>query len=51
MGEATGAVPSILHGGPLTLADGRQPGIVDDEMDAAAPGDTTQRQVEPLVTP
>ena len=42
---------SMFHGGPFTFAHHREPGTVDDKMDAGARGDATQREVEPLRPP
>ena len=37
---------SMFHGGPFTVTHHREPGTVDDQMDAGAREDTTQRQIE-----
>ncbi len=42
---------SMFHGGPFTVTHHREPGAVDEKMDAGARGDATQRQVEPLRPP
>ena len=39
---------AMFHGGPFTFTHHREPGTVDDQMDAGAREDAPQRQVEPL---
>ncbi len=42
---------SMFHGGPFTFTHHRGPGTVDEQMDAGAREDTTQRQIESLRPP